>query len=345
LTAGQCYDIEERLTRQTALTQTRDAVLSALAKDYAALKVADYSDQYEQQLSFENFVVDATWRGVDQLWAGVRYAYGSRAAGLDDWLLALLERPAAFETAPGGWTVPKWDHRHVYRTCTQTGLWPQPINTLARPGNNPWWFLLHTRSGTDNDVDGYSDICTIYHNTSFVQMLPEVVVLAENPTVLTLDKLGRLHNETGPALAFADGHHQFAWHGLTVPATAITDPVDLGVIVRERNIEVRRCLIERMGWDEFIGKAQLVPVGPAVPDPGNAPHTLQLYDLGHLFESSNRLPDSARLLLCTNGSAERDGTRRRYGLFVPGRHTDPIAAASELYGVSAATYRRMQIRT
>jgi hypothetical protein len=49
-------------------------------------------------------------------------------------------------------------------------------------------------------------------------------------------------------------------------------------------------------------------------------------------------------LACTTQSVERDGTRRRYGLVVPAHHTDPIAAAAELYDMPAAAYRDLEVR-
>ena len=43
-----------------------------------------------------------------------------------------------------------------------------------------------------------------------------------------------------------------------------------------------------------------------------------------LYEVPERLwGGRIRLLMCTNGTAERDGTRRRYGLAVPGSHQRP----------------------
>jgi hypothetical protein len=336
LTAAQRDDIRACLDRQLApLDVVKDAARSAAGE----LRTRQERDWLRDRLSFERFAFDAAsnWRSEN---FRLRYQHGSRVAYLGEWLQELTWPGAVLP----GWLL-DWSTNSV-AIRGRANWWPQPISTLTYPGDRLWWFLLHTRSGADDASGMYRDISIICEYTSYVQMLPSVVVLAENPTTLTFDRVGRLHNETGPAAAWSDSYGScYAWHGIWVTEPAITRPVDLGVVVRERNVEVRRCLIERMGWDEFIRKAQLAPVGPAVSDPGNAPYTLQLYDLGHLFESSTRLPDSARLLLCTNGSAERDGTRRRYGLFVPGRHTDPIEAAAELYGVTANTYRRMQIRT
>lgn len=188
-----------------------------------------------------------------------------------------------------------------------------------------------------------ADIATVVEATSYIEALPDVAVLAENPVVYATDKDGMLHNAAGPAVRFSDGVEVYSWRGRWVDRDVIEQPVSLEAIVTERNAEVRRCLIERWGWDTFVRKAHLQPIGPEVEDPGNAPHTLQLFEIPERLQLSPRNP--VRLLMCTNGSSERDGTRRRYGLLVRAVHSDPVDAAAELYGVSPKTYRRMQVRT
>lgn len=52
-----------------------------------------------------------------------------------------------------------------------------------------------------------------------------------------------------------------------------------------------------------------------------------------------------RLLMCTNGTAERDGTRRSYGLKVPAHVSDPVEAAAWTAGLSKDQYAQMARRT
>ena len=107
----------------------------------------------------------------------------------------------------------------------------------------------------------------------------------------------------------------------------------------ERNAEVRRCAIEVVGWDTITDQLTLVS---AEPDPGNAPHALRLYDLPESLR--DMWDDEARVLVCVNGSVERDGTRRSFGLPVPAHHTSAVAAAADLADVPVSVYRRMQVR-
>ncbi|MEU8198889.1 DUF6745 domain-containing protein [Microbispora amethystogenes] len=165
-----------------------------------------------------------------------------------------------------------------------------------------------------------------------------VCVVSERPVVLRTEVWGddgevRLHCPDGPAVRYADGWDVHAWHGTLVPPWVITDPA-VGRIEREENVEVRRCAIERIGWDAYVARAGLGLVASA-PDPGNPDHVLRLYDLR----------GGTKVLLTVNGSAERDGTRRRYGLTVPGHFRDPVAAAGWTYGLSAEQYSLLVRRT
>ncbi len=169
-----------------------------------------------------------------------------------------------------------------------------------------------------------------------------VLILTDRPTVISRDKDRRLHNPTGPALAYTDGYTLHAWHGTRVPADLIETGWDVERIFDERNTEIRRCAIERLGWPQFIADSGMTRVGEPAPDPGNEPHLLELYDLPERLAGTFDQP--ARVLLCTNGSCEFDGSRHRFGLIVPAHHDDPIEAAADLYGWPSAAYRTLQVR-
>ncbi|GLW10726.1 hypothetical protein Misp01_58540 [Microtetraspora sp. NBRC 13810] len=166
----------------------------------------------------------------------------------------------------------------------------------------------------------------------------DVCVISERPAVMRTEVSGddgevRLHCADGPAVRYADGWELYAWHGTRVPSWVITDPA-VWRIEREANVEVRRCAIERIGWESYIERAGLRLVASA-PDPGNPGSSLHLYDVR----------EDTRVLLAVNGSVERDGRRRRYGLTVPGFFDDPVAAAGWTYGLSAEQYSTLVRRT
>jgi hypothetical protein len=165
-----------------------------------------------------------------------------------------------------------------------------------------------------------------------------VCVISERPIAVRTEVWGddgevRLHCADGPAVCYADGWDLYAWHGTQVPSWVVTDP-SVHRIAREANVEVRRCAIEHIGWASYIDQAGLRLVASA-PDPGNPGSQLRLYDMRK----------ETRVLLAVNGSVERDGRRRRYGLTVPGVFEDPIAAAGWTYGLSAEQYSLLVRRT
>lgn len=173
----------------------------------------------------------------------------------------------------------------------------------------------------------------------------DVCVIAERPTATRTEPVPgatygevRLHDAAAPAVAFPDGWAVHSWHGTRVPSWVIDSPT-VELIAAERNVEVRRCAIERIGWAAFIDQAGLALVGQAG-DPGNPGHELRLYDLP--YQQWGR---RTRLLLAVNGSVERDGTRRRYGLRVPPWFDDPIDAAAWSYGLTGPQYAQLRRRT
>ncbi|MGW5635808.1 DUF6745 domain-containing protein [Streptomyces sp. NPDC003832] len=166
----------------------------------------------------------------------------------------------------------------------------------------------------------------------------DYAVLTPRPDLLRTDTEGRLHCADGPAAVWPDGWAVHSWHGRRVPASLIAGRWDTDRILTEPNVEVRRCAIERTGWPEFIAAAGLEQVGRREPDPGNPGQWLSLYDLPH---ERGRV----RVLLCTNASVERDGTRRQYGLTVAADTPDATTAAARLLGLTREQYLTMSRAT
>lgn len=191
-------------------------------------------------------------------------------------------------------------------------------------------------------------LSSVVAETGWLIPMPGAVIAGARPAVLHRDARGDLHNPAGLALAYPDGWGFYAWHGRRVPGWVIVAP-STEAITAEENVEVRRCAIESLGWDRFIAEAGLVPVAAGdsknlaaahVPDPGNPGQHLDLYDVPERLWGGR-----IRLLMCTNGTPERDGTRRRYGLKVPAHISDPLEAAAWTAGLGKDEYARMVRRT
>lgn len=173
----------------------------------------------------------------------------------------------------------------------------------------------------------------------------DVCVVSERPGAVHSEPIPndahggiRLHRDDGPAVVFTDGWCVHVLHGTHVPAWVVSAPT-VDRITAERNVEVRRTAIERIGWDTYIDRAGL-RLASVAPDPGNPGFSLRLYD-----SPSVEWGAPTRVLLAVNGSVERDGRRRRYGLTVPASFDDPIAAAGWSYGLTGELYAQLARRT
>ena len=80
----------------------------------------------------------------------------------------------------------------------------------------------------------------------------EVCYVCERPRVIAFDAQGRLHRADGAAVEYSDGWGVYAWHGMRVAKKLITEPITLAQIDNERNVELRRMMLERYGYERYI---------------------------------------------------------------------------------------------
>ncbi|WP_252858606.1 DUF6745 domain-containing protein [Rhodococcus erythropolis] len=144
----------------------------------------------------------------------------------------------------------------------------------------------------------------------------DVCIMAERPRVLHSERIPgsargerRLHHSDSPALEFADGTKAFVLHGAIVPDWVVLDPT-AERIAHERNVEIRRCAIERIGWDSYIELAGLTLVDQA-DDPGNAGCLLQLYASPELGPKWTHSPRGQRFFRTRRASASIRPSRTR----------------------------------
>lgn len=136
-------------------------------------------------------------------------------------------------------------------------------------------------------------------------VLRHEVLAVPRPVIHVLD--GRLHCPDGPAVSWPGGIRYYYWRGLSVPEHVIMRPETLSGhdILNERNVEVRRAMIERVGLDRFLtllGDVETLR-------PVHADETGELY---RLFEDDYMSPEPLVVVRLTDPS-----TGRRYFLRVP----------------------------
>ena len=93
----------------------------------------------------------------------------------------------------------------------------------------------------------------------FRWMHEEFCIVSDFPEVLKVDEQNRPHCDDGPSHRWRDGWELYYIHGVVVPRQVVVAPESLTIaqVRKEENAEVRRIMIERMGWDKFCSEAKL----------------------------------------------------------------------------------------
>ena len=156
--------------------------------------------------------------------------------------------------------------------------------------------------------------------------------VSERHNILSLDNAGRLHSLSGPAVGYPDGWLIYAVHGVVVPERVIMLPetITAAEITAEPNVEIRRVMIERLGYEKYATDTNLKSI-----DSCPANHPLKGLRTARLLRDSSDL----YLLDMLNSTPEPDGTTKRYLLAI-----DPTCyngrAGRECLAAMASTWRR-----
>lgn len=153
-----------------------------------------------------------------------------------------------------------------------------------------------------------------------------ICFLTRRPVEMHRDNRGRLHNETGMAIRYADGWGFYAWHGILVPEYVILlpEPIDHEMINAEPNAEVRRVLIERFGLDNYLKEGMVLKV-----------HQDQC---GALYRMNLRGDEPILVVRVVNSTAEPDGTFNEYFLRVPPEMIRARQAVAWTFGLTEEEY-------
>jgi hypothetical protein len=118
-----------------------------------------------------------------------------------------------------------------------------------------WWARIRAYEDT------LKSVCWWYPHYDFV-MACERPVFVHREAMRAGRGAHRLHNDTGPVMAWPDGWGIYFLHGVRVPAYVVERPQDISVagIKAEGNAEVRLVMIERYGYQRYLDDADLVLV-------------------------------------------------------------------------------------
>jgi hypothetical protein len=157
--------------------------------------------------------------------------------------------------------------------------------------------------------------------------------VSERHHVLLRDDRGRLHCESGPAVAYPDGWAIYAVHGVRVPRYVIEHPrqIDIARIDAVKNAEVRRVMIDRYRHGEEVsGSAAFMR------DAGERLDHDERF--GTLWRRNVPGDEPIVMIEVINSTREPDGRRKRYWLRVPPNMTTAHEAVAWSFNVPAKDY-------
>ncbi|MHC4644100.1 MAG: DUF6745 domain-containing protein [Planctomycetota bacterium] len=166
---------------------------------------------------------------------------------------------------------------------------------------------------------------TVAKNAGWWWPFVEVIVMSDRGVEIHQDDQGRLHNEDGPAYRYADGFSLYHVHGIKVPRDIIENPESITPerIENERNVEIRRIMILKMGMERYFEDAQFEEVSRD--------------DRGTLYRREIS-GEPLQVVRVTNSTPEPDGTYKDYLLMVPPDVQTPTEAVAASFGLTPEQY-------
>ena len=162
--------------------------------------------------------------------------------------------------------------------------------------------------------------------TGWFWAFKDVVVMTERPTILKLDTVNRLHNETDMAIKYSDNFGIFMWHGIQVPSDIILHPESISIsqIDKEKNIEIRRIMLERFGIKRFMQESGAKKIGEDC--------------FGVLLKRKIPGDEPIVVVQVDNSTPEPDGTIKKYMLRVPPNIKSPQEGIAWTFGLQKHEY-------
>lgn len=114
---------------------------------------------------------------------------------------------------------------------------------------------------------------------------------------------GKLHNSRGPAVETVYGGRSYYWKGIYIPKKLWREANDMTLkeILKISNVELRRCILEKVGLEKFNKEAEVL----------DKDHDAKLMKI----EIPNDEPVVFMRLL--NSTQEENGVRKEYHIRVP----------------------------
>lgn len=182
---------------------------------------------------------------------------------------------------------------------------PQSATDWCGVGDGGWvsFYDFFNEIGilSDEEVSGVLALRNFAQVAWDTVLLDECAIVVRRPLHLRTDDDGNLHSSTGPAIEWADGDRDYAYHGIWIPERFVIDPRGHSKTeyLAVTNTEERRALSEIAGWAWVIDL-----LGGSMVDSYTDPATGLAYEL-------IALEDGQRLLR-KQSPALQDGSQPLY---------------------------------
>lgn len=187
--------------------------------------------------------------------------------------------------------------------------------------------------GLSQEVDRLSGLWRAVLGSAWIVPYQDVCWIVELPTTVEVDRHGRMHCATGPALSFADGWKIYAWKGVVVPEHVVEGRagIDGDAIARQPDPVLRRCMLEILTPERFIREGQATCVASD--------------ECGRLWRRRWPNGDVWAAVEVLNGTPEPDGSIKHYFLQVPPGVRTAREAVAWTYGLTELRYMALKQRT
>lgn len=149
----------------------------------------------------------------------------------------------------------------------------------------------------------------------------------EGMLTITVNHRGQIHSiDTKPAVVPSEGLPKYYVNGVEVPPHVATNPalITAHEIERERNVEVRRVMIERYGMSRYLADC--------------GARCIQRDQYGGLYEKRLKGEEAIRFVAVKNSTPEPDGSIKDYFLRVPPDTRTAKAGVAWTFAVEPTDY-------
>ena len=120
-----------------------------------------------------------------------------------------------------------------------------------------WVVMFEATTRVYNIKNPYFDFYKdwLKSGVGYIIQLKDDVYMAGCPKWIYLDEENRLHGQDSAAIEWQDGTGVYSWHGVNVEKRIIMKPetITKNDIVKQSNVEIRRCMREKLGAERYAG--------------------------------------------------------------------------------------------